>query len=592
MLGVRQDFSCKIVNMNLSAQGYNKKQIEAICYIERIVRRFFASKNPHGHGIEHAKRVAGYASMIAKEENATMWLCEAAGWFHDIGRAPEYFNNPHKKTHHELSFELLQEWFKKDKKLAGFFTPQEREEVLYDIRYHWDDSAHTYKTALILRDADKLDLLGQNGLARFFESTVILDETQRCIWFAINILRGERLGTKIALSVAKKNRLYDPFFEWIKKHLPRNKRVLCALSGGVDSAVSAYVLKRAGFDVTGVYMKNWSDRAKIKGECQWQDERRDAMRVAARIGIPFITLDFEKEYRANIVSYLFKEYKKGRTPNPDVLCNNVIKFPLLLKEARKRKMDFVATGHYARVLRDEKKKHFYLQSAADINKDQTYFLHRLKEKELSSILFPLDLIYKDEVRVIARQAGLPVADKEESMGICFIGEVPIKQFLQQAIKQNPGDIVDTEGRVIGSHDGLYWYTEGQRHGLGMGGGIPYFVARKDVARNRLIVARGENNKTLFVDKAYVENIHWINKPPHLPLSCDMRLRHRQPLFEGIVRALSAREKKNTPRNATHVVLFKEKQRAVTPGQFAVFYYDGKCLGGAVIAGVPHLGYTV
>ncbi|KKU07505.1 MAG: tRNA-specific 2-thiouridylase MnmA [Candidatus Magasanikbacteria bacterium GW2011_GWA2_45_39] len=573
-------------------QEDSTKQVKAIRYIETKVRRFFKVKSAPGHGIEHAERVARYARMIAQKEHESTWLCEAQGWLHDVGRTSEYFNNPKKKTHHDLSFELLQEWFIKDKKLAGFFTYHEREELLYNIRYHWNDGANKYKSALVLRDADKLDLLGQDGIKRHFESPTVLDDTQRCIWFLINVLRGERLGTRIARKIAKENKLYDPFLVWIKNHLPKRRRVLCALSGGVDSAVSAYILKRAGFDVTGVYMKNWSDKAGIKGECRWQDERRDAMRVAAHIGIPFITLDFEKEYRARVVSYLFKEYKKGRTPNPDVLCNNVIKFPLLLKEARKRGMDYVATGHYARIIHEERKKHFYLQQAIDPNKDQTYFLHRLKEKELSHVLFPLNLIWKDEVRVIAQRAKLPVAGKEESMGICFIGEVPIKKFLQQTIKQKHGDIVDTSGCVVGSHDGLYWYTEGQRHGLGIGGGAPYFVVHKDMKRNKLVVARGENNQSLFSDKAYLEDVHWINTSPKNPHSCSMRLRHRQPLFEGTVRALNAREKKNAPRGATNVAIFKQKQRAVTLGQFAVFYDGARCLGGAVIAGVPPLGYTI
>ncbi|MBI5230045.1 MAG: tRNA 2-thiouridine(34) synthase MnmA [Candidatus Magasanikbacteria bacterium] len=566
-------------------EHYNKNQTDALRYIEQKTRRFFKVKTAPGHGIEHAQCVARYAREIAEKENERAWLCEAAGWLHDIGRTPEYFNNQAKKTHHELSFELLQEWFEKDTKLAGFFTARDREELLYSIRYHWDDGANKYKSALILRDSDKLDLLGQKGIERHFEAHFALDDTQRCIWFLINILRGERLGTGSARAIAKKYNLYDPFFVWIKNYLPRNKRVLCALSGGVDSAVSAYILKRAGFEVTGVYMKNWSDRVGLKGECRWQDERRDALRTAAHIGVPFITLDFEKEYRARVVVYLFKEYQKGRTPNPDVLCNNLIKFPLLLKEARRRNMNFVATGHYARVIHKEKHGHFYLQSAIDTNKDQTYFLHRLKEQELSRVLFPLNLISKDEVRAIARQARLLVADKEESMGICFIGEVPMKQFLQQTIKEKPGNIVDVAGHILGVHDGLYWYTNGQRHGLGLGGGTPYFVVGKNMQKNELVVARGDNNKALFIDKAYLESLHWVNKPPRMPLSCAMRLRHRQPLFEGSVRALNAREKKNAPRGATHEALFKHKQQAVTPGQFAVFYDGARCLGGAVIAGV-------
>lgn len=573
-------------------QKHYKTQIEATRYIEKKTRHFFRIKSAPGHGAQHAEHVARFAREIAEKEHELVWLCEAMGWLHDIGRTPEYFNNPENKSHHELSFELLQEWFKKDKKLAAFFTPREREELLYSIRYHWDDEACDYKSALILRDADKLDLLGQNGIKRHFEARFALDDTQRCIWFLINVLRGERLKTLSARKIATDNRLYDPFFEWIKNHLPHNKKVLCALSGGVDSAVSAYILKRAGFEVIGVYMKNWSEKARLKGECEWQDERRDAMRVAAHIGIPFITFDFEKKYRASIVAYLFKEYKKGRTPNPDVLCNNLIKFPLLLKEARKRKIDYIATGHYARVTYEEKSKQFYLRSAFDLNKDQTYFLHRLTEQELPCVLFPLNLIHKDEVRVIAHNAGLSVANKEESMGICFIGEVPIKKFLQHSIKPKSGNIVDVSGNILGVHDGLYWYTEGQRHGLRIGGGVPYFVVRKDMPRNELVVARGENNPALFSKQAYLEDVHWINKKlPYMPLPCLVRLRHRQPFFQSVVRRLTMQKRKIAPRGATHMIIFKNKQRAVTPGQFAVFYDGTRCLGGAVIAGVAPLGYT-
>ncbi|OGH85268.1 MAG: tRNA 2-thiouridine(34) synthase MnmA [Candidatus Magasanikbacteria bacterium RIFOXYB2_FULL_38_10] len=360
----------------------------------------------------------------------------------------------------------------------------------------------------------------------------------------------------------------------LQKHLPAKKKVLCAISGGVDSAVAAGLLIKAGFEVTGAFIKCFSEAVGAKS-C-WIDERRDAMRVAAKLGIKLLTFDFEKQYQKDVVNYLFKEYQAGRTPNPDVMCNKYVKIPLLLKEAQKMGFDWIATGHYARVKKVEGKALLY--EAGDKNKDQSYFLHQLGQKELKHLIFPLSSLNKDEVRVFASEWGLSVAKKEESMGICFVGEVSMKKFLEKKIKPRFGKVVMSTGEVIGEHDGLAFYTIGQRHGFSAlrgsrsGESRALYVVDKDLKKNRLIVGF-EDDKLLFKKEIVFKKIHWISgATPKFPLDCLARLRHRQPL--QICRIIFSQGK--------YFVKFKEVQRAITPGQFIVFYKNGECLGGGEI----------
>jgi tRNA-specific 2-thiouridylase len=352
------------------------------------------------------------------------------------------------------------------------------------------------------------------------------------------------------------------------------KKIIVAMSGGVDSSVAAALLVREGHEVIGAFMKNWSDEADpCTGECTWKAERQDALRVATTLGIPFETFDFEAEYRAQVVEYMVREYAAGRTPNPDVMCNKEVKFGLFLDRALALGADAVATGHYARVT--EREGTFRLLAGVDANKDQSYFLHRLDQRQLSRTLFPIGHLPKPEVRALAREFGLPTAEKKDSQGICFIGKVDLKGFLEAKIPARTGPIVTVGGNVVGRHRGIAPFTVGQRHGLGIGGGAPYFVVEKDVRRNALVVAReDENPAVLFASTLVAEEAHWIaGRPPAFPLACKTRIRYRQPLQDATVEA-----------EGTNLhVSFSAPQRAVTPGQFAVFYDGDECLGGSVIA---------
>ena len=341
-------------------------------------------------------------------------------------------------------------------------------------------------------------------------------------------------------------------------------KILAAMSGGVDSSVAAALLVKQGYEVIGAFMKNWSDHLGLKGECRWYNERRDALRVAARLDIPFVTFDFEKEFRDSVINYLFKEYAAGRTPNPDIICNREIKFPLLLREAKRLECGLLATGHYARV-RDGR-----LFQAKDKNKDQTYFLHQLRSTDLAKIIFPLGELTKPQVRALAKKFNLPTAEKDESMGICFVGEVPMADFLKQRIQPNPGDIVDVHGQKLGAHQGLAFYTIGQRHGLNINGAEPYYVASKDFQKNQLVVAAGAEEAALWQKEGRLGNIHWISGSSlSLPAKLEVKLRHRQPGVKAVLHPDGRLE-------------FKKPERAITPGQFAVFYQDGECLGGGEI----------
>ncbi len=356
--------------------------------------------------------------------------------------------------------------------------------------------------------------------------------------------------------------------------MKKKGKILVGLSGGVDSSVSALLLVQAGYEVTGVYMKQWSDTKGLSGVCSWKDDRRDALRVAAHLGIPFLTVDFEKEYKKWVVDYMFSEYKVGRTPNPDVMCNKFVKFGFWLDYAKKKKFAALATGHYAQITKLKGK--YQLLSAQDKEKDQTYFLHQLGQKQLERVLFPIGHLKKMQVRSLAKKYQLPTAERAESMGICFIGEVPMKDFLQQKIKPKKGKILLSNGEIIGEHEGLSFYTLGQRHGLGQpGGGKPLFVVGKNMKTNELLVGL-EDDPLLLKKEIQLENLHFVSgQAPNFPLQCEVRLRHRQPLQRVVL------QKGKKKGEAT--LLFQKAQKAVTPGQFAVFYVKGECLGGGVIS---------
>jgi len=345
------------------------------------------------------------------------------------------------------------------------------------------------------------------------------------------------------------------------------------MSGGVDSSVAALLLVQSGYEVTGVYMKQWSDSQTLSGLCSWKDDRRDALRVAAHLAIPLLTLDFEKEYRKWVVKYMFDEYRRGRTPNPDVMCNKFVKFGFWLDKARELGFDYLATGHYAQL--QKVGRVVKLMEAKDKGKDQTYFLHQLNQEQLAHTLFPIGHLKKSQVRALAKKNKLPTAERAESMGICFIGEVPMKEFLQQKIKPKKGNILTTSGKKIGTHEGLPFYTIGQRHGFSQSGGTePLFVVGKNMKKNELIVGN-EGDPALYKKEIEVEDLHFIcGQPAKFSLQCQVRMRHRQS-FQKVVITPGKKAK-------TTILAFQKLQKAVTPGQFAVLYKNGECLGGGVI----------
>jgi tRNA-specific 2-thiouridylase len=371
--------------------------------------------------------------------------------------------------------------------------------------------------------------------------------------------------------------------------MERKVRVAVAMSGGVDSSVAAALLKEEGFEVVGIYMHNWTGEW---GSCDWDQNRKDALAVAMKLKIPFRVFDFEKEYRDEVIEYFFAEYAAGRTPNPDVECNRKIKFGLFLKTAREKEdVDKIATGHYARVVerpildtRTGLGSRWKLLKGVDIQKDQSYFLWPLNQEQLSRTVFPVGEMTKVEVRQLARKLDLPVADKPDSQGICFVGEGDIRELLKTRLPEKPGKIVDTGGKVLGKHAGAYFFTIGQRRGLGIGGGIPYYVVKIDTPENIVQVAP-INHPALYSRRAVVDRVNWISgQPPKLPLKCQVKIRYRQPderavLEEGGDRRQEAGSKE---RGTGVVVEFEDEQRAVTPGQSAVFYQGDEVLGGAVV----------
>ncbi|HJV33199.1 MAG TPA: tRNA 2-thiouridine(34) synthase MnmA [Patescibacteria group bacterium] len=351
-------------------------------------------------------------------------------------------------------------------------------------------------------------------------------------------------------------------------------KVLVGMSGGVDSSVAASLLLDQGYDVAGAFMKNWSDSKDPRtGECAWKEERRDAMRVAASLGIPFETFDFEEEYDRRVVDYLYREYAAGRTPNPDVLCNREVKFDLFLKEALARGADFIATGHYARVAKKEDGS-FALLAGLDRGKDQSYFVHALGQEQLKHVLFPIGHLDKRDVRAYARDRKLETADKKDSQGICFIGKVELREFLRRELAPKPGAIVTVEGRELGRHGDVQAFTIGQRHGLGVGGGPALYVVATDVATGTVTVAEGADHPALFKEKLAAGEWHWVSgRPPEFPFRCRARIRYRQPLQGCEVRPTE---------DGGCDVRFDVPQRAVTPGQFIVLYDGDEVVGGGVI----------
>lgn len=341
------------------------------------------------------------------------------------------------------------------------------------------------------------------------------------------------------------------------------------MSGGVDSSVAAILLKNQGFDVIGVFMRNWAD----DGICTAADDYMDVVKVASALNIKYFTVNFEKEYRDQVFSYFLREYKKGRTPNPDVMCNTEIKFKAFLNYALNFDADYIAMGHYARTKTINGRT--YLCRGADKNKDQSYFLSRVKEDALKRTLFPVGDLQKSQVRQIAKDYKLSTADKKDSTGVCFIGERDFNKFLDQFLFTKPGKIVDIDGNVLGKHSGLIHYTIGQRRGIGIGGigsGEPFFVADKDLKNNLLIVAQGEKNPALYKKIFEVEDLFWINDEVKFPLNISVKIRYRAKDEEAV---LETKEGK-------YFVNLKNPLKGITPGQVAVFYNDEICLGSGII----------
>jgi tRNA-specific 2-thiouridylase len=355
-----------------------------------------------------------------------------------------------------------------------------------------------------------------------------------------------------------------------------NKKVIVAMSGGVDSTVSALILKNKGYNVQGIFLDFFNDRKKVE----------EIKLIADSLDVPIKIINASKDFKRIVVSYFLDELRKGRTPNPCVVCNKEIKFRILFEKMLSFKADRVATGHYARRRREVPnpkskisnrvkilKSKYFLSEAKDKSKDQSYFLYKLSQKELSRILFPLGNYTKKEVREMAKKFGLPVYNKEESQDICFIPEKGYNNFLRKMLKLKKGKIVDLESNVLGIHEGLPFYTIGQRKGIKLGGNGPYYVIEKDFGKNRLVVG---SEKELFSKNIVLKDINWIIKKPKFPFKTLIRTRYRSPLSHAIIKTQNEKRK-------TLSVIFEKPQRAVTPGQSAVFYLEkGEVLGGGTI----------
>jgi len=394
------------------------------------------------------------------------------------------------------------------------------------------------------------------------------------------------------------------------------KRVVIGLSGGVDSSVAAYLLQQQGYEVIGLFMKNWhDDSVTISDECPWLDDSNDAMLVADKLGIPFQTVDLSEQYKERIVDYMFHEYEKGRTPNPDVLCNREIKFDVFMKIALELGADFVATGHYCRkgVIHKDGKNVYQLLAGVDANKDQSYFLCQLSQEQLSKALFPIGELTKPEVREIATKLDLVTADKKDSQGLCFIGKVKLPDFLQQQLKPKRGVIIEIpkelpayqevetqfesieaglayasrniqytsdDGNVVGKHQGAHYFTKGQRKGLGVGGTVePLFVIDTDVTENIIYTGQGKAHPGLYKKVLFVSNeeLHWIREDLTLQVGETMdvlaRIRYRQALGSATLHRVAS----------GLYVAFKNNQSAITEGQFVAWYIKDELIGSGVIS---------
>lgn len=362
--------------------------------------------------------------------------------------------------------------------------------------------------------------------------------------------------------------------------------IAVALSGGVDSAVAAALLQQQGHQVTGFFMKNWTDVAEAKyrkDECPWLVDYEDAQRVCAHLGIKCELVNLEREYRDHVFKYFLDEYKAGRTPNPDVLCNTEIKFKSFLKVAEERGFDKMATGHYARItdrntdrntdtadaMADFADVKYFLKKGVDSNKDQSYFIYHLTQRQLSKLLFPIGGYEKADVRKLAEQFNLPVAKKKDSQGLCFVGEIDFPTFLEQYIPHTPGPMITVEGEPMGAHKGLEYYTMGQRYGLEIGGSGPYYVVDKDITTNTLTICQGADHPSLLSDWFTIEDEFWVSgQRIDNEFSCSVKVRYRSP---DVACTISGKK-----------ITLEQPERAVTPGQFAIFYDGDTVLGGGVI----------
>lgn len=349
-------------------------------------------------------------------------------------------------------------------------------------------------------------------------------------------------------------------------------KVIVAMSGGVDSSAAAALLKKEGYDVIGVFMKFWSDpksKLKFENKCCSLESIQSARRTANQLGIPFYVINVEKEFKKEVVNYFIREYEKGRTPNPCVECNREIKFKILFRKLLELKADYIATGHYAKIVQS-----YGLFEAEDKNKDQSYFLYILSQKQLSKILFPLGKLMKSEVRQLAKKFKLSVHDKKESQDICFVHDKRINDFLKRHIRMKSGNIIDQNGKILGHHEGLPLYTIGQRKGINLGGTGPFYVIEKNNKRNELIVTNNSKDKKLYSPEIIVKKANWIINKPRFPFKAYVKNRYQTPSLYAKIESKGKLLK----------VILNKPQRAVTPGQSAVFYNQkGEVLGGGIIS---------